>query len=95
MDIHEKKEEKAPSKEEKNKNKEKERVFSSNKVIEEINGHYILTDNYHIDKNLPNLNLPKFKNYKKFPPSLLILNIYFYFCNNLIHLLFVLIHLNN
>jgi len=51
------------------KNEEKEKIYSSDKVIEEINGHYILTDNYHIDKNLPNLNLPKFKNYKKFPPS--------------------------
>jgi hypothetical protein len=53
----------------KNDEKEKEKFYSSNKVIEEINGHYILTDNYHIDKNVPNLNLPKFKNNKKYTPS--------------------------
>ena len=34
------------------KNKENEKIYSSDKVIGEINGYYILQDNYHINNHL-------------------------------------------
>jgi len=32
--------------------KKYEKIYSSDKIIEEINGYYILQDNFHIDNNL-------------------------------------------
>ena len=34
------------------KNQENEKIYSSDKVIGEINGYYILQDNYHINNHL-------------------------------------------